>query len=94
MQQNVPSPLTSATVPSEPSVIDVRQAKIDHSSRTIYQPIRFRHSIGSPNLSFVGASKNSDDVAAEENAAELPKFLKIGRLEMKEDSINNLREMK
>ena len=94
MQQNVPFPLTSATVPSEPSVIDVRQAKIEHSSRTIYQLIRFRHSIGSPNLSFAGASKNSDDVVAQENAAELPKFLKIRRLAIEEDSINNLKEMK
>ena len=77
MQQKVPSPLTSATVLPELSVIDVRKARIEHFSRTIRQPIRFRHSIGSPSLSFVGASNNSDDGVAEENQAELPKFLKI-----------------
>ena len=50
MQQNIPSPLTSATIPPEPSLIDIRQARIEHFSRTIHQPIRFRHSIGSPCL--------------------------------------------
>ena len=77
MQQNVPSPFTSAPVPLEPSVIDVRQARIEHFSRTIDQPIRFRHSNGSSRLPLAGASNNSDDVVAEENAAESPKFWKI-----------------
>ena len=77
MQQKVPSPLTSATVPPEPSVIDVREARIEHFSRTMHQPIRFKHSIGSPSLSLVGESNNSDDGLAEENATGLSKFLKI-----------------
>ena len=49
--------------------MDVRQAWIEHFSRTINQPTRFRHSISSPSLSLAGASNNSDDVVAEENAA-------------------------
>ena len=76
-QQKVPSPLTSATVPPEPSIIDVREVRIEHFSRTMHQPIRFRHSIGSPSLSLVGESNNSDDGVAEENATELSKFFKI-----------------
>ena len=74
MQQKVPSPLTNATVTPEPSVIDVREARIEHFSQTILQPLRFRHSIGSPSLSLVGASNNYDNGIAEENAAELPTF--------------------
>ena len=89
MQQNVPSPLTSATVSPEPSVIDVREARIEHFSRTKHQPIRFRHLIGSPSLSLVRATNSSDDVVAEENASELPKFLKMWRLAIKEDVIKN-----
>ena len=65
--------------------MDVRQAGIEHFSRTINQPTRFRHSICSPSLSLAGTSDNSDDVVAEENAAGLPKFLKIRRLAIKED---------
>ena len=91
MQQKVPSPLTSATVPPEPSVIDVREARIEYFSRTIHQPIRFRQSIGSPSLSLVGASNNSDDGVAEENVAELSEFLKIRRLAMKEDLIKDFK---
>ena len=89
MQQNVPSPLTSATVPSEQSVIDVQQARTDHFSRTTHQLIRL--SFGSPSLYLAGASNNSDDVLAEGNAAELPNFLKIRRLTIKEDLIKNLK---
>ena len=91
MQQNVPSPLTSATVPSEQSVIDVQQARTEHFSRTTHQLIRFRLSFGSPSLYLAGASNNSDDVLAEGNAAELPNFLKIRRLTIKEDLIKNLK---
>ena len=65
--------------------MDVRHVGIEHFSRTINQPTRFRHSISSPSLSLAGASDNSDDVVAEENAAGLPKFLKIRRLAIKED---------
>ena len=56
MQQNVPSSFTSAAVPLKPSLIDVREARIEHFSRTIHQTIRFRHPIGSPSLSLVEAS--------------------------------------
>ena len=92
MQQKVPSPLTSATVPLEPSVIDVRESRIEYFARAIHQPIRFRLSSGSPSLSPVGASNNSDDGVAEENPAEMPKFLKIRRLAIKEDLIRNFKE--
>ena len=91
MQQKVLSHLTSTNVSPEPSVIDLQEARIEHSSRTIHQPIRFRHSIGSESLSLVGATSNSDDVVAEENAAELSKFLKIRRLAIKEDLIKNFK---
>ena len=91
MQQKVPSPLASATVPLEPSVIDVWESRIEHFSRAIHQPIRFRLSIGSPSLFLVGASNNSDNGVAEENAAEMPKFLKIQRLAIKEDLIRNFK---
>ena len=91
MQQNVPSPLTCAIVLPEPSVIDVRQAKIKYFSRKIHQTIRFRHSIGSPSLSLPGVSNDFDDVVAEENAAELPNFLKIRRLAIKEDLIKSFK---
>ena len=91
MQQKVPSPLTSATVPPEPSVIDVREARIEYFSRTIHQPIRFRHSIGSPSLSLVGASNNSDDGVAEENAAELPKL--NCKLSFENSKISNTRRL-
>ena len=91
MQQNVPSPLTSAIALPEPSVIDVRQGKIKYFSRTIHQTIRFRHSIGSPSLSLPGVSNDFDDVVAEENAAELPNFLKIRRLAIKEDLIKSFK---
>ena len=42
-------------------------------------------------MSLAGASNNSDGVVAEENAAELPKFLKIRRLAIKEDLIKNFK---
>ena len=64
MQQNVPSPFTSAIVLPEPSVIDVRQARIKYFSRTIHQLIRFRHSIGSSSLCPPGVSNDLDNVVA------------------------------
>ena len=93
MQQKVLSLLTSATVSPKPSAIDVGEARIEYFSWTIHQPIRFRHSICSHSLSLVGASNNSDDGVAEENAAELPKFLKIRRLALKEDLIKNFKHL-
>ena len=84
--------MTSATVPPKASVIDVGDF-----SRILHQPIRFRHSIGSSSLSYVGSSQNigatnnSDDVVTEDNAVELPKFLKIRRLAIKENLIKNIK---
>ena len=42
-------------------------------------------------MSVAGASNNSDDVVAKENAAELPKFFKIRRLAIKEELIKKFK---
>ena len=64
---NIKSIITSTPTP-QPSVSEIREAKIERFCRSLIQSLQFRHSVGSPGILFVPQNRivvNHNDTSVE-----------------------------